>query len=364
MDSIIEPTLLLDVHKCRSNIRRMAQKARKSGVQFRPHFKTHQSHEIGEWFREEGVDKITVSSLKMAMYFADSEWTDITVAFPVNVLEIERINQLAARISLQLLCESIESAQFLRENITTEVGIFIKIDNGYHRTGIDPEDEQKIDQLIQLIIEAPLLSFKGFLSHAGHSYAARSYEEIKKVHESSLRITDTLFEKYESTYPGISMSVGDTPTCSVMEDFGKSTEIRPGNFVFYDLAQAQIGSCKKEEIAVAMACPVVAVHPSRNKLIIYGGGVHFSKDQRMHPHNAHPYFGLVVDKGIDHWSIPANPAYISSLSQEHGIISGTQEFIQQHQVGDLLYILPIHSCMTANLMKSYTTMDGKIISRL
>ncbi len=43
----------------------MAEKARINDVVFRPHFKTHQSHKIGQWFRNEGVNAITVSSIKM-----------------------------------------------------------------------------------------------------------------------------------------------------------------------------------------------------------------------------------------------------------------------------------------------------------
>jgi D-serine deaminase-like pyridoxal phosphate-dependent protein len=55
---IMKPTLLLDEEKCRRNIRTMAEKARSSGVIFRPHFKTHQSIEIGNWFREEGYRQL------------------------------------------------------------------------------------------------------------------------------------------------------------------------------------------------------------------------------------------------------------------------------------------------------------------
>jgi D-serine deaminase-like pyridoxal phosphate-dependent protein len=68
--------------------------AQKHSLAFRPHFKTHQSLELGNWFKDYGVTQITVSSLEMAEYFA-TQWNDITVAFPVNVLEINRINSLA-----------------------------------------------------------------------------------------------------------------------------------------------------------------------------------------------------------------------------------------------------------------------------
>ena len=56
------------------------------------------------------------------------------------------------------------------------------------------------------------------------------------------------------------------------------TEIRPGNFVFYDLDQLKIGSCQLEQIAIRLVCPIISIYKERNTLLIYGGSVHFSKD--------------------------------------------------------------------------------------
>ncbi|KPK99745.1 MAG: hypothetical protein AMJ91_06575, partial [candidate division Zixibacteria bacterium SM23_73_3] len=67
---IVKPTLLLDKKRVMKNIEKMARKAKAAGVRFRSHFKTHQSGEIGNWFRDVGVEAITVSSLDMAQYFA------------------------------------------------------------------------------------------------------------------------------------------------------------------------------------------------------------------------------------------------------------------------------------------------------
>ena len=112
LSNITSPTLILIKERALKNIAKMAEKARKSGVHFRPHFKTHQSAEIGEWFRDIGVQAITVSSLNMAAYFSQNGWKDITVALPVNIREIEKINQLANQIKLNLLVESQESVKF------------------------------------------------------------------------------------------------------------------------------------------------------------------------------------------------------------------------------------------------------------
>ena len=92
MNHIIEPTLVINQKICRSNIMRMAEKARSHNLIFRPHFKTHQSIIVGEWFRDYGVTAISVSSVKKAQYFSKENWNDSTIAFPVNPRETDRIN--------------------------------------------------------------------------------------------------------------------------------------------------------------------------------------------------------------------------------------------------------------------------------
>jgi D-serine deaminase-like pyridoxal phosphate-dependent protein len=358
---ITVPTLLLDEAKCRNNIRRMAEKARRNKITFRPHFKTHQSAEIGEWFREEGVEKITVSSLRMAAYFVDSGWKDILVAFPVNILEIDTINKLARKIKLSLTVESAETIDFLSKNLKAGIDAYIKTDAGYHRTGISYDDFNTVSGILKVITGAKQISFKGFLTHAGQSYKARSKGEIQKIHEESISRMFQLKGRFKSDFPEMIISVGDTPTCSTMDDFSKVDEIRPGNFVFYDLTQTIIGSCTPDQVAVAMACPVVAVHPERNEIVIYGGSVHFAKDSVVN-REGKTVHGAVVQNTGNGWGEFILEAFLTKLSQEHGIVQAPAKVISQYKPGDIIKIIPAHSCTTANLMKEYLTLDGKKIS--
>ena len=359
---ITKPTLILDEKRCRKNIEEMVSKVRRNKVDFRPHFKTHQSLEIGRWFKELDVNKITVSSLSMAEYFS-AEWDDITVAFPVNILEISTINKLARKIRLNLLVESVDTAEFLRANLENEVGVFLKIDVGYHRTGIPPTKVEKIDEIIEISTKSNVLKFKGFLTHAGHSYECRLKEEVLSVHYRSVKLLNPLKARYKEEYPNLIISVGDTPTCGVVEDFSMFDEIRPGNFVFYDLSQQQIGSCEIDQIAVALACPIVAIQEDRNEIVIYGGGVHFSKE-RLEDDDLETIYGIVVENVGSTWGDPIPDFYVKNLSQEHGVVSVPASLVSEYSVGDILYVLPVHSCMTANLMKSYLTTEGKEITRL
>ncbi|MCB0488338.1 MAG: alanine racemase [Cyclobacteriaceae bacterium] len=359
MVQISRPTLLLDRKKCLANIDRIVSKANKSDVVLRPHFKTHQSHEIGRWFRDRGVEKCTVSSLHMAEYFAEDGWDDITVAFPVNHHEIEVINRLASKITLNILIASIESVPLIQSGLKHNVNAFLDIDTGYHRTGFAPDNVKEIDEAVQLIDRSPVMRFAGFLSHAGHTYKCRSQKEIKSIHQEEMEIMFGLENKYRSAFKDLIMSVGDTPSASVLDRFEGMTEIRPGNLVFYDLVQERIGSCTKDQIALAMACPVVAVYPERNEAIIYGGGVHFSKDSMTIDDRTS--FGEVVEKTDKGWSTSSTGSYLKSLSQEHGIVHVPENNLK---VGDVVLVLPVHACLTADAMGSYTTLEGEKVARL
>ena len=174
----------------------------------------------------------------MAEYFS-AEWNDITVAFPVNILEIDTINALARKIKLNLLVESVTALTFLKENLRSKTGIFVKIDLGSHRTGLDPNNISEIDRLLENTDNTEGLDFKGFLGHSGHTYYCKSKEEILTIHNKSLETMRQLRERYSEKYPDLLISIGDTPGCSLAANFSGTDEIRPGNFVFYDLMQLE-----------------------------------------------------------------------------------------------------------------------------
>ena len=137
LTKIKKPVLLLDERKARENIKAMKSKADRANLIFRPHFKTHQSAAVGEWFREAGIDRITVSSATMCRYFMDNDWNDITVAFPVNPRESDDFNRIARRVNLNILVSDYEQFVAFSEKFNEDANILIKIDTGYRRSGVD-----------------------------------------------------------------------------------------------------------------------------------------------------------------------------------------------------------------------------------
>lgn len=352
------PVLLLDDTKCRENIRTMAAKARQRNLIFRPHFKTHQSLAIGEWFRDAGVNSITVSSVQMAEYFAQGHWNDITVAFPVSYWEVEHINNLSKRVSVNVLTPSASSLMKVAALIDKNVGIFIEVDVGHERSGVNPENTREVAIMVNLIEKANL-KFKGFLTHAGHTYQAKSPDEVLSIHNNAMGKLARLKLFWKESHPNILVSYGDTPSCAISDDFWGIDEIRPGNFVFFDVMQNHIGSCKPSNIALSVVCPVVDINRTRGEALVHCGAVHLSKDF-LHLPSGEISFGAVCTLSNTVRSAPIDGLYLKSLSQEHGIIASvTGSF--PFEIGDLLAILPIHSCLTVDLMGEMVCPDGTII---
>jgi D-serine deaminase-like pyridoxal phosphate-dependent protein len=66
----------------------------------------------------------------------------------------------------------------------------------------------------------------------------------------------------------------------------------------------------------------------------------------------------------ERWGAPEEGCFVSSLSQEHGMVKLSQDAFNQVKVGDCLCILPVHSCLAADCLGRYLTLDGRWIEMM
>ena len=368
---IRRPTLVLDEDRARTNLDRMVRRAQRIGVRLRPHFKTHQSAAIGTWFRERGVEAITVSSVEMARYFAHATktgWRDITVAVPVNPHEVAALVDLRRHIELGLLLDDPATLQWFPSRWPGPVRLWIKVDVGSGRAGIAWDDANRLAALAEAARAHPDLELAGLLSHAGHTYHAAGPDEVRAVHRSGLaRLIEAQGHLVAAGFAPGQISIGDTPGCSLAEEFGAADEIRPGNFIFYDLMQLAVGACRPDDLALAVLCPVTGKYPRRGQLNLYGGAVHFSKEAlapRTGPFAGRTIYGYLIHAGPDGLGALETRGALVNLSQEHGTLETSPDLFERIQIGDWVAISPVHACLTANLYREYRTFAGGHLPRL
>ncbi|MDY0315551.1 MAG: alanine racemase, partial [Bacteroidales bacterium] len=328
-NKIKSPTLTINSEIAKNNILSILAKLGKSTI-FRPHFKTHDNKITANIFRDLGVNKISVSSIDMALYFRSLGFKNINISFPVNFREQKKLQKLSKNTELHLLISNSDAAQMLSNLKLIKAKAWIEIDTGYNRSGILYNNLQEIQKSIDSISKSCNLSFEGFLNHNGSTYSLNSPTDILHSSFEAISKLKDLQKEFSKYYPKI--SIGDTPTCSLMENFEGIDEIRPGNFVYYDLIMLEKKVCTKEQIAAKVFCPIVDISKERNEIVIHGGAVHFSKEFIYV--NGHKSFG----RAVKHYgkSVFEISEEINSLSQEHGILKIKNSKIENYKLGDLI----------------------------
>ena len=88
------------------------------------------------------------------------------------------------------------------------------------------------------------------------------------------------------------VAVGSTPACAERTGYDAPlrgcTEIHPGNYVFFDREQADIGACTADDVACSVACAVISQHRGRKQIMIDAGGIALSKDTARFPNERSP----------------------------------------------------------------------------
>lgn len=359
LSNLMTPSLLIDLERLENNVKRMANKAESNGVNLRPHMKTHKCIEIGKMLLKQGASGITVSTLDEAAIFAEAGFHDITYAVPISSNKIEAALEIASKVNLRLLVDSHEMVSHLetyseKNGLSPEV--LLKVHCGYHRTGVNPRNPASI-KLASKIERSRNLDFKGILTHAGHSYDAMSVTQIKEaaIQEQSEMIK---FAERLETKPEV-VSIGSTPTITLTDSIMEGiTEVRPGNYVFYDYTQVALGTCQVSDCALTAISRIIGKYDEY--FVIDAGATTLSKDLGPTHLESETSFGKIYSNYDNHELDTALRIY--SLSQEHGKVKFLDSAVaQEHNVDELLRILPNHSCLTANLHDCYYVIENNQI---
>jgi D-serine deaminase-like pyridoxal phosphate-dependent protein len=107
---------------------------------------------------------------------------------------------------------------------------------------------------------------------------------------------------------------------------------------------------------------VAGRYPAGERILIHGGAVHFSKESLLV--NGAAIFGQLVQRTDQTWTNTGEEKFLTSVSQEHGIMEHCGDLIREVNIGEKLLFLPVHSCLTANLMREYLSVDGIRIATL
>ena len=357
LDTVDTPAVLLDLRQLEDNLIGMQRLADRLGVALRPHAKTHKSIEIARRQLALGAIGLTVATVDEALVFLNGGIKSITISRPlVSARAYQRLfaaaSARAAGLSVVVDSElGVDTASECTVEAECSVGVFIKIDVGLRRCGVEPSSAAPLE-LARRIGQRQGLEFRGILSHAGQVYAvaspAKATEIAEKERQLMLGVRDTLLAE---GIPVAEVSVGSTPTVLAAASLEGITEIRPGNYIFLDLLPVRVGVVEEADVALTVLATII----SKNSefFVTDAGSKTLTSDTGGHGLGSADGFGAAYP--LDGYLDRAHRLTVAGLSEEHGKLARAGFDLQ---VGSKVRIIPNHACPVANLGRTYTVFNG------
>jgi len=350
------PSVLIEHARLERNIDRMQTAATSRGLRLRPHAKTHKSPELARVQIGRGAVGICCAKLGEAEVFARAGIEDIRLPYPLHPVNADRVLNLLDSTRLSFIVDDANVAKGWSDALHAagaSADVLVKVDVGFHRCGIDPEAAGAAE-LVARVASLPGLRFRGLLSHAGHAYHASSDDETAAIAAREASLLNELAGRVRNLgVPVEEISVGSTPTARFSLQQKGLTELRPGNYIYYDRTQVALGAATYDDCALTVLARVVS-RPAADRVILDSGSKTLALDQarggiEMRGHGA-------VFESLD-TPVPDSSLVIERLSEEHATVR--VEGDTRLATGDLVRILPNHACVVSNLVDAVWLVNGR-----
>jgi len=304
------PALYVDLDALERNIARMQQQCRAWGVELRPHVKTHKIAEIAQLQLAAGAIGITVAKVGEAEVLPGD---DVLVAYPLLQAKLPRLRELAKTRRVKV---AVDSAQVARD--LQGIGTLVEIDVGVGRTGAQ-SPEQAVEIARACSDFRGIFYWPSWLDEAGFRAACTKIDAV---------LTALAVAGFEAKI----VSGGSTPGAAKTPLIPRTTEIRPGTYVFYDASSLAAKLCGEADCALRVLTTVVSTAVP-GQCVIDAGSKTFSSDQTVGAGT----FGHFIGRG--------RPWTMRKLNEEHGYV----ETDDPARVGEKVWVVPSHCCATVNL---------------
>jgi D-serine deaminase-like pyridoxal phosphate-dependent protein len=363
LSSLPTPSVVIDLDRVDRNIDRMQTSASARGLRLRPHAKTHKSITLARQQIARGAVGICCAKLGEAEVFAAAGVEDIRIPYPLNPVNASRVVALLDRTRLSFIVDDLAVARGWSQALHAQqrtVDVLVKVDVGFHRCGIDP-DRADAAELVGKVAELPGLQFRGLLSHAGHAYGAASEAETAAIAAAEARLLADLANRVRMLgFTVEEISVGATPTARFSVQQEGITEIRPGNYVYYDRTQVGLGAATWSDCALTVLARVVST-PAADRIIIDSGSKTLTNDMARGFGGAPGHGVIFEDLEV---ARPDESLTIEQLSEEHAKVR-VRDGGRRRETGELVRVLPNHSCVVSNLVEgAWLVRGGEVVGEL
>ena len=338
INNIETPALVLDKKVFLKNIETMKKILDGTGIELRPHYKSHKCSSLARMQIENGAKGMTCAKLSEAADLCDSGIEDILIANQItDPKKIRRLADLASCCRLTVCVDDIDNVNALSQaakNAGSTIHCLVEYEIGMERCGVQSKEE--VLALAKTIEESENLVFEGIQVYAGHISHIEDYDErVSKTAENHDKIKKVIEYLKENGTDINVVSGGSTGTVQIKAESNLYTEIQAGSYLFMDSTYRELNLPFENSLFV-----LSTVVSCRNDLTVVDAGVKTCG----------------VDQGMP--SLYENDAKEIVASEEHFQIHNIKKTVN---TGEKLKLIPGHCCSTVNLHDKIYVLDGDTV---
>jgi D-serine deaminase-like pyridoxal phosphate-dependent protein len=336
VEDVLTPALLVYPEVIASNIERTLQLLGGDADRWRVHVKTAKLGYTVRLLAERGIRNFKCATTLELLVACQSGAADVLVAYPCMGANASRVRQIAEefpQVCLSVLAENEEQLQQWRG---TRLGIFLDINPGMNRTGIEQNHANEVVRLACATAAAGL-EFRGLHYYDGHYGALDEPQRTEAAHQGYNRLLRIVSELEHSKTKVTEIITAGTPTfpCSLSYPGFRASRFRhrisPGTLVYCDATSlAQLPSEYGYRPAVLVLTRVVS--RPRAEMITCDAG-----------HKA-----VSADSGVPTCVVVGHPELTPLSPSEEHLPMSVAGGATGPQPGETLHLLPRHICPTVN----------------
>ena len=353
------PALVVDLDAMKRNLGRMAEFARKHHVLWRPHAKLHKSATLAKMQIKAGAVGVCVQKTAEAEIMVASGVHDVYISnqviAPAKLARVAALTQAVAAHGGQIaiavdsvegidrLAQAMTEARHGTASLATVIDVFVEIDVGQGRCGVQPGPDAVT--LALEIRKHPALRFAGLQAYHGKAQHVRNVQERRMAAADAMKSVELTCQllKAQGMAPALVTGAG-TGSFALEAASGVYGELQAGSFMFMDADYAQ---------------------NQRDPVQPYFEHALFVRTQVMSCHAGHAvcdagHKSHAIDAGLPRVHVFDGQGGLDYFNggDEHGILRPSAGNTRLPDLGQQLWLIPGHCDPTVNLHDAMIGVSG------
>ena len=336
MEEVLTPALVIYPEMIASNLERTLTLLEGDGSRWRVHIKTAKLGYTLRMLVERGIRNFKCATTLELLTACECGADDVLFAYPSMGANARRVQELAAqfpRVRVSVLAENEEQ---VRQWPGSRVGVFIDINPGMNRTGVEQNAVADVVALARAVRGAGL-EFRGLHYYDGHLGGLEFNERAPVAHRGYDQLLQLVGAIERAGLPVGELITAGTPSFPAALAYGGFRgqgfvhRVSPGTIVYCDASSlTQLPAEYGYRPAALVAAHVVS--QPRAGIVTCDGG----------------HKTVSADAGVPTCVVVGHPELTPLAPSEEHLPFAVAEGARGPQPGDILYLLPRHVCPTVN----------------